>query len=222
MKSKLLLILAMIMGLITTFLFYSYIEDLRQEQMSNKTMTNILVARKNIQKNQKLSKSMVIFKKVPKKSVHPQTIKDFSDLDGLFANAHISKGEPILKHRLQSQGEEEQFVSKKIQKGYRAVSASVNMVQSVTNLIEPNDLVDVIFSEEIEQNNGQAMITTELLLNKVKVLAVGRRMIESTSEGPSAEYHSVTLELRQEDAVRLVNAQERGNIHMILHSKIIP
>ena len=35
------------------------------------------------------------------------------------------------------------------------------------------------------------------------------------------EYSSVTLELKPEDAVKLVNASEKGDLHLTIHSKII-
>ncbi|TCO78684.1 Flp pilus assembly protein CpaB [Marinisporobacter balticus] len=221
MKSKFILLLAIIMGLITTFLFYNYMEKLNQDKISNSNMTNILVAQKNIRKDQKISKTMVTTSQILKKNVHPQSVKSFSEIEGSFATSDIIAGEPILKHRLQKEALEKTFISRKIKKGYRAVSVGVNIVQSVTNFIEPNDLVDVVFSEEIEAN-GQKFIKTDLILQQVRVLAVGRRMIPSLSEDPYVEYTSVTLELAQNDAVLLVNAQERGNIHFMLHSKIIP
>ncbi|PAB58373.1 Flp pilus assembly protein CpaB [Anaeromicrobium sediminis] len=220
MKSKLMLVLAIIMGLITTFLFYNYMETLKEEKLSNSKMATILVAKQDIRKNQKISKSMVILKQVHEKSIHPQTAKNLSEIENQIATANIIKGEPILKHRLQNQAEETQFVSRKIRKGYRAVSVGVNMVQSVTNLIEPGDLVDVVFSEEIEESNKEKVVRTELILQQVRVLAVGRKMVESTKENPYVEYSAVTLELRQNDAVRLVNTQERGNIHLVLYSKL--
>ncbi|QZY55406.1 Flp pilus assembly protein CpaB [Crassaminicella profunda] len=220
MKSKLILFLAIIMGLITTFLFYNYVETLNKEKLSNHKMATILVAQQNIHKNQKISKQMVTLKDIPQKSIPPQSVKSFSEIENQILTADIVKGEPILKHRLQKQSEETLLVAKKIRKGYRAVSVGVNMVQSVTNLIEPEDIVDVVFSEEIKEINKQKLIRTELILQQVRVLSVGRRMIESTKEDPYVEYSSVTLELTQNDAVKLVNASERGNIHLILHSKI--
>ncbi|MCT4619412.1 MAG: Flp pilus assembly protein CpaB [Marinisporobacter sp.] len=220
MRSKLILFLAIIMGLITTFLFYNYTETLNKEKLANDHMETILVANQNIQKNQKLLRSMVTTRKIHQKSIPPQAITNFSEIKNQIVTTDIIKGEPILKHRLQKQSEETLFVSRKVKKGYRAVSVGVNIVQSVTNLIEPEDFVDVIFSEEIEIGNNQKTVKTELLLTKVRVLSVGRRMIESTKEDPYVEYSSVTLELTQNDTVKLVNARERGNIHLVLHSKL--
>ena len=222
MKSKFILLLAVLMALITTFLFYNYMETLNKDQVANSNTVNVVVAKIDIKKDQKISKEMISFIKMPQKSIHSQAIKSISEVDGFFATSHIAKGEPILKHRLASEEKEKIFVSKKVKKGYRAVSIGVNLVQSVTNLIEPGDYVDVVFSEEQKVNDDQTIINTQLLLQKVHVLAVGRRMIESTSEDSYVEYASVTLELNQIDSVSLINAHEKGNIHLILHSRIIP
>ncbi|MBF8983821.1 Flp pilus assembly protein CpaB [Lutibacter sp. B2] len=222
MKSKFILLLAVLMALITTFLFYNYMETLNKDQVANRNTVNVVVAKVDIKKDQKISKEMVSFIKMPQKSTHPQTVKSFSEVDGFFANSAIAKGEPILKHRLANEAKEKVFVSKKVKNGYRAVSIGVNLVQSVTNLIEPGDYVDIVFSEEQKINHDQTIINTQLLLQNVYVLAVGRRMIESTSEDSHIEYASVTLELNPTDSVALINAHEKGNIHLILHSRIIP
>ncbi|MCT4595106.1 MAG: Flp pilus assembly protein CpaB [Anaeromicrobium sp.] len=220
MRSKLILPLAVVMALITTYLFYNYIETLKGQKLSNSKMATILVANQDIPKNKKISKSMVTLKEVHEKSIHPQTIKKISEMENQIATVNMVKGEPILKHHIQNQAEETRFVSRKIKKGYRAVSVGVNMVQSVTNLIEPEDMVDVVFSEEIEAGNNEKIVRTELILEGARVLAIGRKMIQSTNDEPYMEYSSVTLELTQSDAVKLVNTQERGNIHLVLHSKL--
>jgi pilus assembly protein CpaB len=38
---------------------------------------------------------------------------------------------------------------------------------------------------------------------------------------PYVEYSSVTLELKQADAVKLINSAEQGNIHFVLHQRPI-
>lgn len=221
MRSKIVLILALFMGLTTTFLFYNYMDNLNKDASINQNTVDIVVAKESIKKNQIISSNMIIKKSVLQKSVHPQTIIDPKEAMGLYATTDLVPDEPLLKHHLQSQQEENLFVSKKIAPGHRAVSIGVNFVQSVSNLIEPGDFVDVIFSEVIKRNGEQDQIITHMLLENVPVLSIGRRMVEATSETPYVEYSSATLELSKEAAVVLVNARERGNIHLILHDKLI-
>ena len=222
MKSKLLLILAIIMGLATTFLFYNYMQSYDQATVVNTNMTDVVVAKQDIKKNQKITQSMVILSRVPTNGLHPQAIKELSEVEGMVALADMTVNEAILTHRLGSQKEESLFISRKVQQGYRAVSLSVSFVQSVSNLIEPEDLVDVVFNEPPPKNNDTLQVNTYILIPKAKVLAVGRRMLETTPEAEYVEYNAVTLELKPEDAIKLINATEKGSIQLILHTKVIP
>lgn len=222
MKSKLLLILAVIMGLVTTALFFNYMKAYDLSTIANANMTEVVAARQDIRKNQKISQDMVMRVQVPSIGLHPQAVRDFSEVDGLYALAEIAKDETILTHRLGSAKEENLFVSRKIRHGYRAVSVGLNFVQSVSNLIEPDDLVDVIFNELPPEGLNELEVNTYLLIPKARVLAVGRRMQTATPESEYVEYTSVTLELKLDDAIKLINASEKGSLQLILHTKVIP
>jgi pilus assembly protein CpaB len=220
MKTKLVLVLAIIMGLITTYLFYDYMKQYEVETTIQENMTKVLVAKEQIKKNQRITAGMVEFVEVPEMAVHPQVLTLVSDIEGLYATADIEKGESILTHRVKSEKEEALFVSKKVSEGHRAVSIGVNFVQSVSNLIEPEDYVDVIFSEQIKEGEKE-VIKSEIILTKVRVLAIGRKMIESTTETVHVEYSSATLELVPADALKLVNASQRGSLQLTLHTRVI-
>jgi pilus assembly protein CpaB len=219
MRTKIILVLAVIMGFITTVLFYNYMKKFDHEAVVSEQMAQIVSAKQAIRKNQKITADMLAMTPVPQAGVHGGTVQNSADVVGKYATAHIEPGEPILRHRIMQENEESLFVSRKIKEGYRAVSVGVNFVQSVSNLIEPEDYVDVIFSE---QDPVSREVKTELILQKVRVLAVGRRMLEPDSGAEYVEYNSATLELKSTDTVKLVNADERGNIQLVLHSRIIP
>ncbi|WP_017754556.1 Flp pilus assembly protein CpaB [Calidifontibacillus oryziterrae] len=223
MRSKLILTLAIIMGLITTYLFYSYTKKLDQQVVMNESVVEVVIASQPLKVNQKLSSDMFEYIAVPETGLHPQAIKDISEVDGKFITANIEKGEIILSHRLQDQKTEQQFVSRKVTEGYRAVSIGANFVQSVSNLIEPEDYVDVIFTEEVKNPGEQEkMFVSTQLLQKARVLAVGRRMLESVPGEEYVEYSSVTLELSPDDAVKVVNASQKGTLQFTLHSRVKP
>lgn len=222
MKSKLLLTLAIIMGLATTYLFYNYMQEYDKASVASSTMTEIVVAKQDIKKNQQISKDMLMLSQVPSMGIHPQALRDPSMAEGMYALTDLASNEVLLSHHLGNEKDEELFVSKKVQQGYRAVSVGLNFVQSVSNLIEPEDWVDVIYSEPPPKNSQEQKSSTTLLLSKARVLAVGRRMLEATSKESYVEYTSVTLELKPEDAIKLVNASENGNIQLILHTRVLP
>ncbi|HEY0829297.1 MAG TPA: Flp pilus assembly protein CpaB [Bacilli bacterium] len=218
MRSKIILTLAIVMGLFTTLLFYKYMSQMDQAVIVKETMVDVVVSKQTIKKNQLVAASMLEKKQVPLNGLHQGTISETSGLVGKFATSDIAAGEPITLTRLADTLEEALIVSRRIKDGYRAVSVGVNFVQSVSNLIEPEDYVDVIVSITDETTKE---IDTELILQKVRVLAIGRRMVEVDAETEYAEYSSVSLELNASDTVKLVNADEQGNITLALYTRII-
>lgn len=220
MRTKLILVLAIVMGLITTFLFYQYISQFDDQAAAarEENVMEIVVANKPIAKNQRITSELLGTAVVSADSVPPSVVVATSDAIGRFALSDMIANEPLLAHRIGDEKEEALFVSRKLAEGKRAVSVGVNFVQSVSNLIEPEDQVDVIFSDSAETDAES--IESELLLENVRVLAVGRRMLESSSGEDYAEYSAVTLELSVEQAVTVVNASQRGSLQLILHSRI--
>ena len=222
MRSKLIMLIALVMGIFTTFLFFNYMKQFDTEAVINDNTVEVVQAKEQIKENQRITSSMLELAQVPKDGVHPQTITDIATIEGQYATSNIEVGEELLKHRIKSEKEETLFVSRKVSEGYRGVSVGVNFVQSVSNLIEPEDVVDVVFSEVVKVNNVDTVVTKQIL-SKVRVLAIGRKMIAATNEAEAyAEYSSITLEFKPEESVVLINASERGNIHLTIHTKIVP
>ncbi|WP_409252342.1 Flp pilus assembly protein CpaB [Bacillus sp. SCS-153A] len=220
MRSKIILFLALVMGGLTTFLFFNYMQQFDSAKVVNANTEKVVVASEKIEENQRITEGMLKVVQMPSQGLHPQAARTVEELTGKYATAAIETDEIILTHRVKSEKEEELFVSRKVKDGYRGVSVGVNFVQSVSNLIEPEDIVDVVASETLKDEKGQ-QIKTEQILSKVTVLAVGRKMLETkTEEEEYVEYSSVTLELRPEDAVKLINAAEKGPIHFTVHTRI--
>ncbi|OZM58139.1 Flp pilus assembly protein CpaB [Lottiidibacillus patelloidae] len=216
MNAKVTLIISLFLGAITTFMFFTYMQKQTPQPVVQEDLQPVIVAKQAISENTIITAEMVEEMLVPTKTVHPNATIDVSAIEGMVAIATIAKGETLLINHLQKVEEEEKFISRKIKEGYRAVALGVNFVQSVSNLIEPEDYVDVIATIKDDKDK----LISELILEKVRVLAVDRRMVESDNNIEFAAYSSVTLELKALDAVKAINASERGNIHFIVYSKV--
>lgn len=221
MRSKLFFLLAIVMGLITTSLFYHYMKDVKTEAVASERTQEVVVAKATIPKNKMISSDLLQVVTLPEAAIHPNTVTSINEVIGHYALSEIETGEAILSHRIGTEREENHMVSRKIANGYRAVSVGVNFVQSVSNMIFPNDYVDVIVSELVRVGD-EKIVVTEMILERVKVLAIGKTMLEPTELEQMVEYTSVTLELNNQDSVKLVNASERGQVQLILHSRILP
>jgi len=219
------------MAVITTFSFNKYLKNLDEKYKKNQNKIQILVPREDISKYTKATNDMFEYKEFDVDSVHAEAIKNFSDIEGTYVLTDLKKGEVLFLSRFIDQYNEEKLITRKIREGYRAVSIEVNFVQSVSNLVQPENFVDVIFSEKIINDTSNNTVNTEILLHNVRVLAVGKRLIEKfPKDSPEGvenekvneiEYISVTLELKPIDVVKVVNAAERGTltfIELILNS----
>lgn len=230
MKSRNILILALIMALVTTFFFSRYLKQLDKKYKSNDNRVSVVVAKQPITRNQRVTKEMLEIKDLSIDSVHPEAIKKVEDIVGSYALTDMKQGEVLFPSRFTNQFKETEYVTRKIREGLRAVSIEVNFVESVSNLIEPEDYVDVVFSEKIGTGGSSTQVSTQILLQNVRVLAVGKRIVSSEEQsdsveveakaGDEVEYVSVTLELKPEDTARIINADEKGNLKLILRSKV--
>jgi pilus assembly protein CpaB len=219
MKSKLVMLLAIVMGLITTFLFYNYVSNIKGTPASDIKTIEIPVAKRDIKKNELISQDMIEKILIVESVLYSTAIRDSAQLNGKYALADIAKGEPFLPHRVLGAQEEKLFVSRKINEGFRGVSIGVNFVQSVSNLIEPEDYVDVIHTKLGNPDSGTET-TSKILMERVRVLAVGRKMVETVEGEIYVEYSSATLELKSQETVKLVNAANDGILTLTLHSRI--
>ncbi|TYP69431.1 Flp pilus assembly protein CpaB [Paenibacillus methanolicus] len=217
MRSKIILFAAVIMGLATTALFFTYMKKVDERADSGKTMIRVLAAKQAVAENTQLSGGMLQLVEVPAMAINATALRDPAAAAGKVTASALVPGEVILPHHLQDRQDEALVVSKKIREGYRAAAVGVNLVQSVSNLIEPGDYVDVVYT--VQEKTAQTMKST-MLLENVRVLAIGRRMVEARSDTPYVEYATVTLEVKPADGVKVVHADEAGTVSLMLRGSV--
>lgn len=231
MKSKFILIAAVVFAIITTILFSKYINSLDKKYKNDKSLVQVVVFKQDIKKDQKVTQDMLENKSYNLNSVLPGAIKSMKDIDGSYTLVDIKAGEQLFTDRFTNQTKEKDVLSRKIKEGNRAISIAVNYVQSVSTIIEPEDYVDVICS--IKSSNGTYLTTT--LLENIRVLAVGERLTESknitaadstknavasASSGTQTKYTTITLELNPKQAEQITNAESNGDLVFDLRSKL--
>jgi pilus assembly protein CpaB len=213
------------MGIVTTVLFFNYMKQYKEAPaFQNDKLVDVVAVSQEIRENTQISAGMLVIKQIPESGVHAQALKNSKDAEGKIAATNLAAGEILLPNHLKDQKEEATFVSKKVQEGYRAVSIGVNIVQSVSNLIEPGDFVDVVYSKK---DKGTGELLSKIILDNVHVLAIGRRMVEADAmpETPYVEYAQVTMELTPADGVKAINADEdpdpEAKVSLMLHSRVV-
>jgi len=125
----------------------------------------------------------------------------------------IVAGEIVLNGKLAPKGSGE-GLSALIEPGMRAVSVQVNEISGVSGFIQPGTRVDVPFTRTF--SNGDAATIT--ILQNVKVIAYGRQLDPSAKVDAATRPTVATLLVSQEEAQKVVLAQQRGRIQLVLRN----
>jgi len=128
----------------------------------------------------------------------------------------MSTSEVVLSNKLTGRGSGEGLTAL-IEPGTRAVSVQVNEISGVSGFIQPGTRVDVLFTRIF--SNGDAATTT--ILQNVRVIAYGRQLdpaakLDARDPKPTV----ATLLVSQEQAERLVLAEQRGRIQLALRNTL--
>src|SRR2546426_3924396 len=127
----------------------------------------------------------------------------------------ISASELVLGGKLAGRGSGEGLTAL-IEPGTRAISVQVNEISGVSGFIQPGTRVDILFTRVF--SNGDAATTT--ILQNVKVIAYGRRLDPGARVNPNETTRPTvaTLLVSQEQAEKLVLAEQRGKIQLALRN----
>ena len=137
---------------------------------------------------------------------------------GYIARAPFIAGEPIREQKL-VKADGSGFMAAILPTGMRAISTEISPETGAGGFILPNDRVDVIHSkrEKSADRTGADLITSEIILTNVRVLAIDQAPKEK--EGQNAVVgKTVTLELKPEQAETLARARQNGTLALALRS----
>jgi pilus assembly protein CpaB len=219
MKSKYILIIALLMAIVTTVLFRQYVINIDKKYKVTNQIVAVVVPAKEIAANTKVTKDMLTIKEVSAGSILKDAIKTDNDIEGKYATTDLKAGEVLYNTRFTDQFTESEDITKKIADGARALSIGVSDVTAVAKMIQPEDYVDVV-----NTINGQTYIVVE----NVRVLAVGKSLTdldtEKTDENAQekTDYGTITLELYPGDAIKVINADETGSVKFVLRGQLAP
>ena len=134
-------------------------------------------------------------------------------VEGKVVSSRLVKGEPILSLKLAGTGG---GLSALLSPGMRAAAVRVDDVVGVAGFIHPGDTVDVIAT--IRQEGGMAT-SSKVILQRIKVLAVGKELDQRTKANEKAIPATVaTLMVDAEESERLALAATQGKILLTLRS----
>lgn len=206
MRTPVILIAALALGLLTAFLTYSLLGG----KMS--ASNDIVIAKDVIQpgipiKPEQLSKISWAAAQLPQGA-----FTDFALVSGRISRRTIAAGELVLEQQL-ARPDAKGGMSAMITPGMRAISVRVDEVVGVAGFALPGAYVDVMVS--VKDNQSQAF--SKIVLERVKVLAAE----QETSADPAKPkvVRAVTLELSPQDSEKLDLARAIGTLSLVLRNE---
>ena len=150
---------------------------------------------------------------------------DDADVVGSVVVAPIAAGEPILRSRLLTPGQEG-FLAAVLHPGLRAISVGVDAVSGNAGHIFPGDRVDVILTQDLSNllaGEHRQRLASETILEDVRVIAVDQNLNENMKQrDPDKVARTITLEVDPADAQRVALAANLGKLSLSLRSLLRP
>jgi pilus assembly protein CpaB len=153
----------------------------------------------------------------PRASVPAGTFSDPKELLGKVVNSNIAKGEAILASKVASGDPGSSALASVLTPGMRAVSVRVDDVVGVAGFIHPGDHVDVIVTMSGPDANTP---TSKIILQDIKVLAVGKEPDLHATQPRSGPATVATLMVDSEQTERLALAASKGQLLLALRGNV--
>lgn len=217
-KSWIVLIVALGVGGLAAFGAKNYLSTQMAEieaREKNKAMVQVVVAKTDLEKGSALSAENVAVRPVPKEWAHSGAITpdQFGRAEGSALAYPANAGEPVIWAQLE--GQRSPTFSARLTQGRRAVTVPVDEISSLSGMVEPGDLIDIVVSINKDKRNF-----TFTLLQSVTVLATGTKASqeEKDIEGRGRTFTTITLDTTPEDAKRVIAAREVGRVTALLRA----
>ena len=209
---------AILIGLAAVFLANSYLGRVEQQQTTTaQGMVKVAVATVPLDFGTPITPDKVRLVDWPAGSLPEGT---FSSIPQLLPMNHtrvalrpMAANEPILRSKISGEGGRA-AISAVLDPTKRAVAVRVGDVAGVAGFVLPGDVVDVLITRTPMVANGSSQQITDILLQKVRVIAIDQDASDSTDKPAIGK--TATLEVAQVDAQKLALAQQVGQLSLAL------
>lgn len=209
---KLLMLLAVVSGLVTSFLVYAFVSsETKGKGQPAIKMIEVIVAKSNIPARTAITAAMLEKREIPQQVTLPDVVTKEEDAVGAVAKESILAGETVVKGRLWPK-DGRPGLTFVIPPGRRAVTIKVDEVIGVAGFVKPGDYVDVLGTFD-QETMGKDLTGT--VLQHVQVLAISQQMQDDGKQDAKVST-TVTLSVSLEEAQKVTLAEERGKLRLVL------
>ena len=141
------------------------------------------------------------------------TFHDEKEVDGKTTSVNVPAGQLLMASMFAKEGES--ALAANVEKDKRAVTVRVDDVIGVAGFLLPGNRVDVVATRKDDRTQE---ITSETILNNIKVLAVDQSAATNSNE--PVVVRAVTLEVTPEEAETLLKGKAAGSIQLALRNPL--
>ena len=183
------------------------------EARSQGRTVNIVVAKRDLARGELLSSDSLAVRAVPADFAQSGAVlpEQFGSVDGEAIDFDLKAGEMLMWSQIQ--GKKVPTFSARIESGRRAITVAVDEINSISGLLEPGDLIDLLVT--VDQQGRKLTVP---LLQSVRVLATGQRSVDDPKSGERRLYSTVTLNTDPQQAQTVVIAREAGRLTALLRN----
>lgn len=200
---------------VATYFFASQIEQ--KTTIKDEPTKDVVVAIEAIPENTVITAEMLRVVQYPTRFINSDAAGSLQEVVGRLARQSIMKDEQVLKSKIVTIGTDQAdtALSYQLRPGEYAYTIAADTVQGVAGFISKNDLVDVVYTENIEGENA-----TTILLSDIRVLRLSNYAANYAAQQsgglPITSYTEITLLLNKEQVITLTQAQNNGLIRLVL------
>lgn len=214
-KTTLVLAAAIGIGLVAALGARSYLSGRVAELEAKARGRNVavVVAKSDLSKGARLSSSTVAVRNIPLEFAHSSAVspEQFERVDGQPLAYNVKAGEMILWGLME--GKKVPTFSARVEAGRRAITVPVDEINSISGLLEPGDLIDLMVT--VDQKGKKITLP---LMQSVQVMATGQRAVDDPKSGERKIYSTVTLDTDPKQAQNVIVAREAGRITALLRN----
>lgn len=173
----------------------------------------VIVASRELKRGDKVASTTVAVRAIPVEYAHSAAVvpEAFDRIDGQALAYPVHAGEMILWGLME--GKRVPTFSARVEAGHRAMTVAVDEISSISGLLEPGDLIDLLVTFE---RKGKKV--SRPLLQGVQVMATGQQVVDTPREGERRQYSTVTIDITPAQAQNVILARDAGKITALLRN----
>lgn len=226
-RSALFLLVALGCGALAVLATRGYINDqltIERDRLAGRYQEiEVVVAKRDLKRGESVGGDTMAVRRLAKDFLPGGVVTPdrFEEHVGTRLSAAMKSGEPLLQALIE--GADAATFSTRVREGIRALTISVDDVNSISGMLQPGDRIDLHLSIRPPSRPGlsPAPEQTAPLMQDVLVLATGRHTRPGHDDGRGQRtFTAITVEATPDQAQRLIVAQRAGRLTALLRNPI--